>query len=105
MTAFSKTHPDQRVYLAKVTTTFYVDDGVFESAVADPTTDEATTTPGYLVNFPDSYDQSFDVPALDLNGETLIITFKYELLIASEDAKSGYTKQTLTDTVLAELSF
>lgn len=105
LSSFNKNYPGQEIYLAKVTATFYVDNGIFETTASNPIVDEAAVVPGYLISFPSTYAQSVDVPILEGNAQSLTITFKYEVLSRTANSKGDFTKQVLQDTVVAQLSF
>ena len=97
--------PKQKVFLTRATMRFTVNDGVDDVPGPDPVVDTANITPGYLATSPYSYNQSFAIPSLDVSTQTLTIDLKLEMVSLVDAKAKDYTKQTVTDTVRATVSF
>lgn len=93
-----------KIYLSRVTLTATPADG--SGPIGNPVTvlDSANINPGYLVNFPYTYQQVFTVPAVDEGAITMELSFKYEFLSAVSDATKDYTKQTAVSTIQVPLA-
>lgn len=97
--------PQQKIFVTRATMTFSTNDGVEDGAGPEPLVDTANITPGYLSTFPYSYNQSFAIPAVDAGTRTLTIGLKLEMVSLVDAKAKDYAKQTVTDTVLADVSF
>lgn len=107
LTAVNKRKGGQKIYLSKATATLtsYDQDG----PVDGPRTivDNTNINPGFIVTFPNTYNQTFSLPALDESAIRVTIDFTYELAQQVEKDSKGnrdFAKQVATDTVTVPIS-
>lgn len=106
LTAVNKKKQGQKIYLSKVTVnvTTYDASGVVDG----PRTlsDSTNINPGFIVTFPETYNQSFSLPAVDDSGNQLVIDFTYELVLQASKDKDGrnFSKQVATDTIVVPIA-
>jgi hypothetical protein len=84
--------------------TAYGQDGFVERPEA--LIDAATLVPGFIVKVPNTYNQVFNLPAVDSSAESLKIDFTYELILqVSQQREFGdYAKQVATDTIVVPIT-
>ena len=105
VTAFVKGKRGQKVYLSQVTAYPTASDGSGPLATSDSLKDAAGISPGYLVTFPQTYNQSFLLPVVDEGATNIDIDLKYEfLLLQGSSSPRDYTKRTASDTLTVPLS-
>ena len=94
----------QDIYLAELDVR--IDVAGPEGALASPApiVDTATVSPGYLIKKPNSYGNTFTVPALPEGAESVSLTFTYQLLAPNKPKSKVYTKQVATDTITVAIS-
>lgn len=105
LTALNNRSSGQKLYLTRASVRSTVLGQNEDLPGPDPIVDTANLSPGYLVTFPYSYDQSFAIPALDDAATAVQLEFKYEVVSLVDKKSKDYTKQTANDTVRIPLSF
>lgn len=101
LTAVNKRDERQKIYLTKASAyvTAYDEDG----PVDGPRTisDSANIDPGFIVTSPNTYNQSFALPAIDDTATRLTVDFTFELLVQVNKDKDGrnFAKQVATDSI------
>ena len=99
------TRPTKKVYLNRVTLRFAVDDGSGLSPGPDPLIDTSSNiSPGFLVAPPYSYVQSFAVPEVDPSTVAMAIDVKLEFVSLVDPRSRDYTKQTVTDRLVTDVT-
>jgi hypothetical protein len=105
VTAFLNGKREQKVYLSQVTAYPAAFDGSGPLATSDSLKDAAGISPGYLVTFPQTYNQSFLLPVVDEGATNIDIDLKYEfLLLQGSSSPRDYTKRTASETLTVPLS-
>ena len=68
--------------------------------------DATNISPGFIVTFPDTYNQSFALPAIDEAAIRLTIDITYELVLQASKDKDGrnFSKQVATDTIVVPIA-
>jgi hypothetical protein len=106
LTTVNKKKRGQKIYLSKVTAdvTAYDDGGVVD--VPETLNDTSNINPGFIVTFPETYNQNFALPAVDDAAGQLVIDFTYELVLQASKDKDGrnFSKQAATDTVVVPIN-
>lgn len=94
----------QGLYLSRVSVAIDVigPDGALEGP--PPAVDETTVEPGYTINAPYTYNQTFVVPAIDPAAVSVTFTITYELLIQTTPKSTEYAKQTAVDTLTVAIA-
>src|SRR5215211_5545336 len=95
LTAFVTGGREQKVYLTQVTVYATGSDGSGPMRGGQPLVDAADVKPGYLVTSPETYSQSFLLPALADGTLKVDIEVKYEFLVlkGASGGSGEYTKQ------------
>ena len=106
LTAVNGNNRSQNIYLLKATAdvTAYGENGFVERS--QPVIDAALITPGFLVKSPNTYNQIFNLPAVDDSAARLTIDFTYELVaqVGKGRDPGDYSKQVATDTIVVPLT-
>jgi hypothetical protein len=107
LTSINRRKEGQKIYLSKATATVTAYDE--EGPVDGPKTitDGANITPGYIVTFPSTYNQTFSLPALDESAVKVTVDFTYELAQQVDKDKAGvrdFAKQVATDSITVPLA-
>jgi hypothetical protein len=105
LTAFVTGEREQKVYLTVVTVYATGSDASGPLRGSQPLVDAADVKPGYLVTAPETYSQSFVLPALVDGSLKVDIDLKYEFLVlkGTSGDSAEYTKQTATDSLTVPL--
>jgi len=105
LTALVNGNREQRVYLSGVTIYLAPSDASGPFGSPDPLRDTADITPGYVVTFPETYNQSFSLPAVDEGANTLRVDLRFEfLLLQGTTSPRDFSKRTATDSLTIPLS-
>lgn len=106
LTAVNKRKSGQKIYLSKTTVNVTAYDA--EGVVDGPQTlgDTSNISPGYIVTFPDTYNQSFSLPPIDQSATSLVVDFTYELVLQASKDKDGrnFSKQVANDTFVVPVN-
>ena len=106
LTAVNKRKSGQKIYLSKTTVNVTAYDA--EGVVDGPQTlgDTSNISPGYIVTFPDTYNQSFSLPPIDQSATSLVVDFTYELVLQASKDKDGrnFSKQVANDTFVVPIN-
>ena len=105
-TAANRRKSGQKIYVTKVAMTVTAYDDAGQLGVAQTLTDEPSIGPGYFVTFPNTYNQTFAIPAVDSGATKITIDISYELVLEVERTKLGrdFAKQVATDTITVPLA-
>ena len=108
-TAANRKKSGQKIYVTKVAMTVTAYDEAGQLDVPQSLTDTPSIGPGYFVTFPNTYNQTFAIPAVDSGATKITIDISYELVLEVDRTKLGrdFAKQVATDTItvpIAELS-
>lgn len=105
LTAMSKRQADQKIYLTKVSADITAYDASGPVDDSRTLTDEANINPGFIVTFPNTYNQRFLIPGSSEVADRLSIDFTYEFVLQVNKDKDGrnFSKQVATDTVSVPL--
>ncbi len=106
---------DPKVYLQRTTVNLALYDASGSLDAPAALSDVATTSPGFLVNAPNSYGANFIVPSMNVGATELRMTFSFTLITqlkrptptdpdAPVDTSRDYTKQVATDVVVVPLT-
>jgi len=87
----------QGIFLTQVTLTPTITAADGTATALGAITDEATTTPGYLIRKPYTYGSVFTIPAFDAAATSVSLTITYEMLLQTTPTSTQYAKQTATD--------
>ena len=106
LTAVNRNNRSQNIYLqrASADVTAYGDNGFVERP--ESVVDAASIIPGFIVKSPNTYNQIFNLPAVDDSASRLTIDFTYELMIQVSVGKefADYSKQVATDTIVVPVT-
>lgn len=103
LVTFSASNRDkrsQKIYLTKVTMNVTAYDESGQLDVPQTIVDSASLQPGFIVKSPNSYNQNFDIPAVDRAAVRITIDMTYELLLEVNRGAEGerdLAKQVATD--------
>lgn len=105
LTAVNKKKSGQKIYLTKVSADITAYD---ESGPVDDSrtlTDTSGINPGFIVTFPNTYNQRFLLPATSEVATRVAIDFTYEFVLQVNKDSDGrnFSKQVATDTILVPL--
>lgn len=105
LTAVSKKQPDQKIYLTKVSADITAYDSSGPVDDSRTLTDASNINPGFIVTFPNTYNQRFLVPGSSEVADRLSIDFTYEFVLQVNKDKDGrnFSKQVATDTISVPL--
>ena len=100
-TAANRKKSGQKIYVTKVAMTVTAYDDAGQLDVPQVLTDEPSIGPGYFVTFPNTYNQTFAIPAVDSGSTHITIDISYELVLEVDRTKLGrdFAKQVATDTI------
>ena len=106
LTAVNRRKQGQKIYLSKATATLtaYDDRGQVDSRAVN---DTANISPGYIVTFPNTYNQNLQLPAVDSTTTWISIDLTYELVLEVDKTKQGsrdFAKQVASDTITVPLA-
>ena len=106
LTAVNKGKAGQKVYLIQATATVTAYDEAGPLGTPSTLSDETNINPGFIVTFPNTYNQTFALPAVDDGATELTIDLTYELAQEVAKGKDGrdFAKQVATDTVTVPLA-
>lgn len=107
ITAVNRDRRSQKIYLMRATaaTTASNDSGPLENT--EDVVDLANLSPGFIVTSPNTYNESFTIPAVDASTTTLTLDFTYELLQEVSKDKLGirdFAKQVATDRLIIPIT-
>ncbi|GAA3718550.1 hypothetical protein GCM10022204_43260 [Microlunatus aurantiacus] len=98
--ASNKNKRSQKIYLTKVTVNVTSFDESGQLDIPQTIVDSANLQPGFIVTSPNTYNQSFDIPAVDRAAIRIAIDLSYELLLEVSRDDEGIrdlAKQVATD--------
>lgn len=107
LTAANKSRQGQRIYLSKVTAIVAAYDESGQVGESLAVTDVANISPGFIVTFPNTYNQNLQLPAVDSASMWMIVDLTYELVLEVDKTKQGnrdFAKQVASDTVNVPLA-
>jgi hypothetical protein len=105
LTAFVDGMREQKVYLSALTLYATASDNSGPVSSPDALKDRADIRPGYLVTSPESYTQSFVLPAVDDGATALNVDLHFEFLIPQgQFAARDYSKRTAKDSLTVPLN-
>jgi hypothetical protein len=105
-TAANRRKSGQKIYVTKVAMSVTAYDDAGQLDVPQTLTDEPSIGPGYFVTFPNTYNQTFAIPAVDSGATKITIDISYELVLEVDRTKLGrdFAKQVATDTITVPLA-
>lgn len=105
-TAANRRKSGQKIYVTKVGMTVTAYDEAGQLDVPQSLTDTPSIGPGYFVTFPNTYNQTFVIPAVDSGATHITIDISYELVLEVDRTKLGrdFAKQVATDTIAVPLA-
>ena len=106
LTAVNQRKRSQKIYLSKVTATVTALDERGQVGDSRSVTDAANITPGFIVTFPNTYNQDLVLPAVDSSSRRMTVDITYELVLEVDKTKQGsrdFAKQVATDTISVPL--
>jgi hypothetical protein len=107
LTSVNKRKQGQKIYLSKVTATVTAYDDRGQVGDSRSVADTANITPGFIVTFPNTYNQNLQLPAVDTSSNWLSIDLTYELVLEVDKTKQGnrdFAKQVASDTITVPLA-
>lgn len=100
LTASNRNKRNQKIYLTRVTMNVTAFDESGQLDVPQAIVDSANLQPGFIVKSPNTYNQNFDIPAVDRAAVRITIDLSYELLLEvnrSDEGVQDLAKQVATD--------
>lgn len=107
LTSVNKRKNRQKIYLSKVTATVTSFDDRGQVGDSRSISDTANISPGFIVTFPNTYNQNLLLPAVDTSSMWMTIDITYELVLEVDKTKQGsrdFAKQVATDTIVVPLA-
>ena len=105
--ALNRRRSSQKIYVTKVTMAVNAYDDEGQLGVPQSLTDTPPSIgPGYIVTFPNSYNQAFTISAVDSGATKITIDISYELVLEVDRTKLGrdFAKRVATDTITVPIS-
>ena len=101
LTAVNRRKSRQKIYLTKATVNLTAFDDVGPVDTPRAISDTTDINPGFIVTSPNTYNQTFTLPAVDDTAVRLTIDFTYEFAQQVDKDKDGrnFAKQVATDTI------
>ena len=107
LTAVNKRKKGQKIYLSKVTANVTAYDDRGQVGDSRSVSDTANISPGFIVTFPNTYNQNLQLPAVDTSSTWMSIDLTYELVLEVDKTKQGnrdFAKQVASDTITVPLA-
>lgn len=107
LTAVNKKKEGQKIYLSRLTGTITAYDEADQVGDSRTVSDTANISPGFIVTFPNTYNQSLALPPVDSSATTMTLDLTYELVLEVDKTKQGnrdFSKQVATDTIVVPLT-
>ena len=102
LTASNRNKRNQKIYLTRVTMNVTAYDESGQLDVPQTIVDSANLQPGFIVTSPNTYNQNFDIPAVDRAAVRIRVDLTYELLLEvsrDDDGVRDLAKQVATDSL------
>jgi hypothetical protein len=107
LTSVNKRKRGQKIYLSKVTATVTAYDDRGQVGDSRSVSDTTNITPGFIVTFPNTYNQNLQLPAVDTSSSWMSVDLTYELVLEVDKTKQGnrdFAKQVASDTIIVPLA-
>lgn len=106
LTAVNKKKRGQKIYLSRATATVTAFDDRGQVGDSRNVTDTANINPGYIVTFPNDYNQTLSLPSVDSSALSMTIDLTYEFVLEVDKSKEGrdFAKQVATDSITVPLA-